>query len=144
MQDARRDQSDDAAGAVAHGRDHPDRRAQRAGVDLRERLTAQRGVDGADVLPADLRGIGVGEPGSIGRHDRDERDGGVLADGFGDWLQSLSGSSGLDRRGRRRGICQRSGDAEHLLTCGVVTIAGGVEQRQRAAGHHHHRDHQDL
>ena len=62
---------------VAHRRDRADRRAERAGVDLGERLAAQRRLDGAEVLAADLAGIGVGEPGAVGRHDRDERDIGV-------------------------------------------------------------------
>ena len=52
--------------------------------------------------------------------------------------------SGFDRRGRRRRVGQRGGDAEHLLARGGVTVAAGVEQRQRAAGQHDHRDHQDL
>ena len=55
LRDARRHQADDPAGAVAHRHDGADRRAERAGVDLGERLAAQRGLDGAEVLPADLR-----------------------------------------------------------------------------------------
>ena len=144
LQNARRHQPDDSAGFVAHRGDRADRRAQRAGVDLGERLAAQRGLDGADVLAADLRRIGVGEPGPVRRHDRDERDVGVRPHRLGDRLQNLCRPSGFDGlRGRRR-VGERGGDADDLLACGGVAVLPGVEQRQRAAGQHDHRDHQDL
>ena len=144
LRDARRHQADDPAGAVAHRHDGADGRAECAGVHLGERLAAQRGLDAAEVVTADLLRIGVGEARSVRRHDRDERDVGVGAHRFGDGLQNLGGPSGFDRRGRRRRVGQRRRDGDDLLACGGVAVLAGVQQRQPAARQHHDRDHQDL
>ena len=128
LRDARRDQPDDAAVPSRHRRHRADRRAQRAGEDLGERLAAQRRLDGAEVLLADQRRVGMGVSRAVGRHDRDERDVGVRADRLGDRLQSRGRPAGLDRRGGRGGIGQRGRDGDHLLARGVVAVAAGVER----------------
>ena len=138
------DQADDLSAGIAHRRDGAHRRTQGAGVDLGVGLPAQRRFDGADVLLADLVGVGVGEPGAVGGHDRDERDVGALADGFGDRLENLCGVPVFDgRRGRGR-VGQRDGDGGDLLAGGVVAVAFDVEQGQRAAGQDHQHDDRSL
>ena len=82
------------------------------------------------ILAADLGRVGVGEPDPVGRHDGDEGDVGVRADGFGDRLQNLSGPAGFDGFGRRRRVGERGGDADDLLACRLVAVAPGIEQCQ--------------
>jgi hypothetical protein len=81
-----RHQPDYLTGLIAYRRDGADRRAQSARVNLAERFAAQCRLDGAQVLSADLTPVGVSEASPVGRHDRDERDVGVLPDRLGDRL----------------------------------------------------------
>ncbi len=95
-------------------------------------------------MPADLTGIGVGEPDSVRGHDRDERDVGAGPDRLGDRLQNSCRRAGFDGSRGRWGIGQGRRDTDHLLPGRLLPVATGIEQGERGAGQHHHGDHQHL
>ena len=104
--DAGRHERDDLA-VRGHRHDRAQRRPERADRLLGERLSAQGGFDRAEVRPADLGGIAMGEADAVRRHDRHEVDRRLVHDPLGDRLQG----------GRRAGIRPRrdgGGDVGHL------------------------------
>ena len=147
--DPDRDEAHDLAvvgTAGADGRDGSHGRAERALVDLGVGRPGERLFARADIGLADLRGIGVGQPDAVGRHDRDERQVGIGEDRRDHRLQRrrvLCAHERGDVRFVREGLGDRARDLLRLALSGVRQLHGH-ERREHARDQHddaerHHR-----
>ncbi len=140
--DPRTDQRDHVPLPVEHRRDHPDGRAERAGVRLREGLPGQRPVDVAQERLADLRGVAVRQPDAVGVHHSHEVHAGVLPDLLHVRLEHLGGVGPGDGVTDTRRVGHGPGGGGDLPDGGVLGPVGGEQVREhRAARDHGGHDH---
>ena len=138
--DADGDHRGDLAGVVDDRDDRPDRGAERADVLLGLALPAQGGVDGAEVVLAELAGVRVGVAGAVAVHDRHEVDVGGAHHGLRIRLEGRGGIGAGDRLGDVGVVGERFSDAEHPVTGGV---AGRTARRGVARDAQHRADDDD-
>ena len=85
-----------------------------------------------EVLLTDSVGVGVGEPGAVRTHDRDERDPALTADAFGDLLQDRRRPRSRQCLGSGRHLRHTHGDGSDLFAGHAVGIGTRIDDGQRA------------
>ncbi len=139
--DAGADQADDPV-AVLDRRDRADRRAERAGVGLGERLAAQGLLGVAPEGLADLVRVGVRPADAPRVHDRDEVDVGVPHHLHRVGLELGRGVRGADRLPHGRGVGDRPGHRPGLACGGLLGLAAVADVgEERISGHDDRYEH---
>jgi hypothetical protein len=142
--DAGRHQRDDVTAGVQHRAGRPHRRAEGAGVGLGEGAPGQRRLDRAAEGPADLRGVGMGVSGAVGREDGDERRPRVGADLFDVGLEHRRRIGPGDRREHQRRVREALDDRGGLLLGRLPDGLARVEVGDDRRGQDDDGDHQRL
>jgi hypothetical protein len=120
------DEPDDLAAVVGDGNHRAHRRPEGARVGLGERLPGQRWRDGSDEWLAELRQVGVGEAGAVGRHHGDEVGGGGRHDVHRVGLQLAARIAERERFLHKRAHGDRGGNGETALGSIRLDIGAGV------------------
>ena len=130
------------------GDDDRDHRAHRGPEGAGERLddgpAGHRRRDRAAEPPADLRGIGMGVPDAVGRHDHDEVGAGVPLDLLRERLEHRGRVGRGEARHDDGGGGQGVGDAEDLVLRRVGVGRRRVGEGGEPGAEQHDQDHRGL